>query len=34
MNVAAQPLLWAGLAGVWLSASGLAMPLMVRQSLR
>lgn len=28
-NVASQPLLWAGLAGLWLSASGRALPLMV-----
>ena len=32
-NVASQPLLWASLAGIWLSASGVAMPLMVGQSL-
>jgi len=29
MTVASQPLLWAGFAGIWLSASELAMPLMV-----
>ena len=29
MNVASQPVLWAGLAGIWLSTSGTAMPRMV-----
>ncbi len=33
MKVASQPVLLAGLAGIWLSASGMAMPRMVCQLL-